>query len=566
MSKFQKVGYLPEDSKAKISALNFLIYSPISIFAVLGALISQLDKTNILEALGIGFIITASTGVLILISNLVFGFLESNYSPNLSDFYKFINAIFCGAGRGFIMFYLIAQSNFEQPSPIEERVLSSTANFLFWTILIDKVIQENRRFGKKYRSLISASILKLAADYETNAQNRLLANWEEEFEEIQSLLNRTLSGVDLNNFRAEKLVTAANSLREIIDQRVRPLSHRLWASSTNSVPRVQFQAILGSTLKYPVIPAAQLAVSISAISAVNLVSTFGPTRGIASAIFILILYFGYFQVLHKRLLKIGKGGILRGLLSLAYPAVIASTVFYFVNAVYYKEYYGLFNLVVMFNFILITCSFAFYEVNRIDRENVLIEIERGVSELLKNQQTSRNTREEQMASYLHNALQPEILALSHQLEEAAQTSDVTETKDILERVASKLNRSLYEEFPSSEINVLERLNRIQNAWKGLVDVQLELSEDFVKAIQQNFLVTQIVDEAIANSVRHQSARKVVITGSLNEENQPKLLILSRGFSNPSIGAGLGSEWLDRYFKNRWARRVNGDETVLEIEL
>lgn len=566
MNKPSRYKRLLGEHNASISIQTYLIYSPISVLAVPASLADQVNLDNILEAITIGVITTLGIGCLLFVSNLAFELINKNLSSISNELIKFINIIICGASRGILMYYLIEISNFRQPNEIQIRVLSSTANFLFWIIVIERVIEESRKFGKRYRALISASILKIANNATSGTGGGNTANWGQEIDDIRNLLSKTIEGVDLDNLRAEKLVSAAITLRNIIEQRVRPLSHRLWASSTDSVPRIQYRAILSASFRYPVIPALPLAISISVISAVNLTSTFGFERGMISALFLFANFFVYFRFIHRRVLDMKRITIAKGFLSIIYPAIFANLISYLVNTFYFEEHYGLFNLLVAANCSAITIAFAIYEVNKMDRNNILIEIERGVADLLKRQELSRNAQDEQIASYLHNALQPEILALSLQLEEAAQKVDVTETREIMERVASKLNRSLYEELPGSDVNVLERLGRIQSAWKGLVDVQLDLSEEFLEAIQQNFLVTQIVDEAIANSVRHQNAKKVFIKGSRNERNQIHLSVISKGLSKPANSAGLGSEWLDRYFRNRWERRVNGDEVVLEIEL
>ena len=565
MNRNTKLRGLFKNQQSTISLTSFLIYSPISIFAVMAALVRQIESENLLAALLIGLIATIFTGLSIFLLNLAIVFTIRANKFSLVENLKFVNLLVCGALRGVIVFYLIEISDFQQPSNLGFRVLSSTANFFFWILLIDRVIDENRRFGSKYRNLISASLVKLAENNEGD-KTKIPTNWERQYKEIQALLSKTIEKVKIEEIKQENLVSAAASLREIIDQKVRPLSHRVWASGASSVPRVQFSAIASSSLQNPVIPALPIALSIGLISAVNLTSTFGLTRGIISAFFLGTVFFTYYAYFHKRLMGSGASSKRKGVISLLIPGIFTTVCFYLVNRFYFEESYGVFALILIPSTFFVCCAFAVYEINKIDRENILLEIEQGVTDLIKKGQSSTKSASERVASYLHNALQPELLALSHQLEEAAYKSDFSQTKEMLEKVASRLNRSLQEDLPDMNFDLTERLYKIQGAWRGLINVEIDIPETFLEFGQKNFAIAQIIDEAIANAVRHQDAKSVKVLGINREGGGLRLLISSQGASKPANNPGLGSEWLNRYFGNNWERRIDGEETVLQIDL
>ena len=83
---------------------------------------------------------------------------------------------------------------------------------------------------------------------------------------------------------------------------------------------------------------------------------------------------------------------------------------------------------------------------------------------------------------------------------------------------------------------------------------------------RNILLVQIVEEAIANAVRHANANQIRISAEMLEDSRVRFSILNNGISGKEESLGLGSAWLDHHAPNSWSRKKleNGSELIFTI--
>jgi hypothetical protein len=173
--------------------------------------------------------------------------------------------------------------------------------------------------------------------------------------------------------------------------------------------------------------------------------------------------------------------------------------------------------------------------------------------------------ERQLASFLHNSLQSEILAVAGQLEDAANSNDRIKSSEILQKVNSLINRSFIDDFHKFSESPLERLNTICNSWKGILDIRVEIPEELLQSQERNLVLVQTIEEFAANSFRHSKATEIVVSGEANEFGL-HLTLASNGGRKISKKRGLGSEWLDQIGRSSWNLRTTENGTLLEITI
>ena len=173
---------------------------------------------------------------------------------------------------------------------------------------------------------------------------------------------------------------------------------------------------------------------------------------------------------------------------------------------------------------------------------------------------------ESMASYLHNSLQSELLALSYQIEESAKDPNTENARRLLEKLGSRINRSISDDFENFVERPLDRLSRIQTGWKGIAAISIEIPDHLLLDANRNFLIVQIIEEAITNAVRFSKSSEVNIVGRETLSGEIYIVIRNNGEAEQQTTTGMGTEWLDRFAAGNWTRTLSDKGTTLEITL
>jgi hypothetical protein len=173
--------------------------------------------------------------------------------------------------------------------------------------------------------------------------------------------------------------------------------------------------------------------------------------------------------------------------------------------------------------------------------------------------------ERHLASFLHNSLQSELLAIAGQLEEAAISNDREKSAEILQRVSSLINRSFIDDFQKFAESPLERLETVRKSWIGILEIEVGIPEAALAFPARNASLVQTIEEFAANSYRHGKATQITVIGIENSIGL-HLTLKSNGSKKVSTKRGLGSEWLDQIAIGSWKMQSNLTGTSLEITI
>jgi signal transduction histidine kinase len=148
-----------------------------------------------------------------------------------------------------------------------------------------------------------------------------------------------------------------------------------------------------------------------------------------------------------------------------------------------------------------------------------------------------------LAGYLHNSLQSDLLRISKHLEKSSQ-EESGKTTAHLDELSTILNRSM-EDVSKLRAQGLDRLSAIAESWTGIADIQLEIVEPFSLSNEKEGALVSMLEEMITNSVRHGAASTIKIKVA-SDADITIVKISHDGVEMSTKGAGLGTKWIKQY--------------------
>jgi hypothetical protein len=189
----------------------------------------------------------------------------------------------------------------------------------------------------------------------------------------------------------------------------------------------------------------------------------------------------------------------------------------------------------------------------------------GVAKAVKNSTNLILNRE--LANYLHGSLQNRLLSSAVRIERSGDDpnlllAELEQLEQLLENVG---DTGKY--VSNSDLSL--QLQQLQQSWAGFVAIIIENSLPNAGAAGSiDFVIGQVVNEAISNSVRHGLAKNIRI--QIEQDGQQiKLRVLDDGLGPRENKPGLGSKYFDSVAGTNWkiAPGANGgSELTLTLTL
>ena len=183
----------------------------------------------------------------------------------------------------------------------------------------------------------------------------------------------------------------------------------------------------------------------------------------------------------------------------------------------------------------------------------------------------RSQRDSQRLSlFVHHSVQSELAALAMQVREAASTRDAATMDGVRRTVLERLHRLEQLDAHSPPWLATEggrqRIDQVVDAWTGILDIRVDLPDDALVSADQWHLAAQIIEEGVANSVRHGGAEHVTIEGQAREGALVlRLADDGRQSSRDEQSLpGIGTQWLDRVAPGDWSLERTALGTVLSV--
>lgn len=514
----------------------FLYFFIISTIAVPLAVDEQLSNRNIVMLIVIGF------GVSCVAALVFFGiiYLIQLSRRDLTLRHFVISLLIAGAIRGVAMYQSLVEIEIREPLALLTRTLSSMVTTLVWVLVFAKIIGEFDRFNDRY----STTLRRRLVDFVTANRARHaepFTSTSEEIEELQILLSRSLDPLTKQRFSEDDLLRAASQLRTYIREVIRPLSRRIWLNR-KSRPRFRRGFLFRSAITRPQFEPMMPALFVTGIALANISTSESLIRGIVAGVvlFVSVLYSFNFLI---HINKHESAGAFLNILVLLSPGLFTGAIFFFVNREIFSVDTGLMSWVALPLIFGAGLVAGMLGVVRRGHDELIGVLERTSFSRDVDESSFDDQVSQRLASYLHNTLQSELLALSYQLEQAATDPTSDQASAALEKAHSVIGRSLSEHFKQTQLNPVLRLTKLVKSWTGLIEIELDTDVLEGLELRSQELVVATIEEVISNSFRHGGATKMSAKLRFADFKNIELKIWSNSTLQESSEMGLGQQWV-----------------------
>ena len=553
------------NNRISITWQSYLLFSVISILAVPLALVDQLSPLNFLYFLGIGLGVTTATGLLLLPGVASIKTFFANASRQKQEIVSVLIIGMAGVIRGIMLHFSIVWFGFTQPTNIWSRIATSTTTTLLWFTAITIFVTSRKSFKSDYEAILRKTIIETSEKIELVDLDLLSTKLDSDLLEIEEVISAAF-GDDLPSRSKESLTFAAAHIKILIEEKIRPLSHRLWIESAAVAPKINLGTSVLASIRFLNIPPVPTSIFLALGTILNVGSTVGLAPGAFATIAIFLEVFTLLAFFERKIKSSTNGKLVLNCFLLLVPGLLLSFTFYISNKYLFGRDFGSLNLIYVIIFLMVAVLVSSFQLVNRDREQLIFMIESELTASgwqmgLKEKYLTQNA-----AAYLHNLLQSELLAITKQMEISSGDLDSADSLKELETLLDRVNRPIKDDFKKFLNNPIDRLSRLQSAWKGIAEIEIAVPDLALEDQSRNILLVQIVEEAIANAVRHANATQIRVSAELLEDSRVRFSILNNGISAKEESLGLGSAWLDHHAPNSWSRKKleNGSELTFTL--
>lgn len=340
----------------------------------------------------------------------------------------------------------------------------------------------------------------------------------------------------------------AGKLREFAFERVRPISHKLWAQEMKRKAKFPFFGLVKLAITKNPMPPLLFSVLALWLMAVAAIGQFGAFRGglfflVDAGLFLVVLF------AIKSLFPQGNWVAV-----VMFPIIASSLIFIFRSFIRpelsLEQIIG--GWIVLTIWLLNSLIFAGGVVlaNR-TQEQILIDLQRSIKEGQKISQLQAEVSQfgvADLAKYIHGTIQSKLMAYSLKLENAITAGDETEASRIRTMARDLVINPLAEYEPRSRADIVEAIEELKNNWRGLMELEISINADPELFTTKVF---DIVSEGVTNAHKHGFASRVSISiNSIGDLLEVK--ITDDGIGPRENKAGYGLNMIDSQTAGEWS--------------
>lgn len=532
--------------KMRLSLRAFLIFSPVSTVAVIFADFDTSDTfIDIVLELTLGLIATAALGLVLWVMYPIW----NRMNPSWARFCLLAFVVTLGgAVRGFVIFELGPLFSFDGGTQLFGRVANSISTTLLWLVILSLFVDSTVRFQRKFSNLMGELIVSRAGELQVNARTTVLSDVQQDLRKLQEEIPEG----ELGDGELEKI---AKKLRVDVVEKIKAHSKELWAIRGAKPPALKL------------LPMIRVAIGQLRYS-VGFFMTFYGLAGIGN----LSSAVGIIEALWRVSVTLGVIWLAdfmyrRGLYRDSNPSPLANLTYLFVLGVIVLFPMGLagyflsaspLGFIYLIPLVALTVSIPVLEsslrISQAARDELLsdlIDLRDSANSISSSDSDHQRFSNSALASYLHNSLQAELQSIAHALERAAtQPEHVGLGRASLERIRALASKSLDEEFETFLNLPLEHLNKVIEAWDGILSISLNWDDAASHyGDPKTVTVVQIIEEVASNAVTHGEATFLQVS-VLSEGVDFVIEISSDGRNVSPSKPGSGAIWLEGFSDDR----------------
>ncbi len=456
----------------------------------------------------------------------------------------FVFIISVGIFRGIGMYYLGNVLAIDSGLSLINRIAVSWSSSLFWLILLAYLVNSHREYQANYRLLLSQALINKSAEISE-------VDLKAELNQVENSLKSIQLNATEESDQAKWLIKVADEVKAQINDLIRPMSHRLWLTSVDKYPKVLVKKLVAdavANLNF------SLKIFLPLIVVVILFNyfTFMPITEAITRTLIFLISIVAIVYLFDKLVK-------KSMISSLIKLILLSTIPIWLGDIFYSNsHFGIdqpISLVVYLVTPFVATALSVMNYVKQDQANLINSIA-----LQLNQLGSVGFQSKQVASYLHNSLQSELLAISKQLEQVAVSEDEARSKEILEQLGALINRSISEDFQNFYASPTQRLQQVIENWRGILAIEITGIEKIAELPTKAVIAVQLIEELASNAVKHSQATQLKISVNIVNHN----LVLTVADLGNFSSTGLGSELLRTYLVNDLPIQASKSFSVTEL--
>jgi hypothetical protein len=483
--------------------------------------------------------------------------------------------IVLGLVRGIAINIAVGILNLEQRVPSLYKIFNSSISLPVWFIGLAVFVESRRQFQREFEALFLRTVRKEQTN--TDQQSLLIGELQpkDQIAHLQSVARSLASEIRRAlDLPASQINFAqhAGKIEELINKELRPASAKLWNDSTLSTPKLSLSALLRISLLEQKLKVVLVAALTSPYIIIGLNGSQGWKFAAVGTLFatsanIAIYFFCelFFRVglIERKTTNIAIMGMSFLLQFLAILLVIPKSLFW-TDSIWTIFFYQFF---LTLNHIMALLGFNLYKLLKQQRSAVLSYFEQILhdKEMLSISSSELNAvRNIDLARYLHGEFQAGLVATSLLLERASQTGDTDLARHALRSAVDILTQD-HVHLSQTKISApLARLEKIASGWRGIANVTY--SVDWIEGLDASEVNDAIVliDEAVANAVRHARATTIFVDGKL-VGTELNIQIVTDGQMMSHNAAGLGTKLFSE-LASSWEYSTQDGLNVLVITI
>ena len=551
-----------------LSKTAYLAFVP---FGVLGAaIIIPVEEISIAQRFDwflIGVIAQSVQGIAVLIFNRIyFRFIKG---VKHSFIYIFFALFISGALRGLAIGQAAPFFDLADPVPPLIRAMNSGITVIIWMGIIGLMLEAQASYVREYQDLYQRFLmLKSGRLPDGRALNSgRLSEIAEQVAQMTSPVRTKLAMLSEGSFTDDQVREAVEDLQKVVKEQIRPLSHRLWFDRTSHLLRFKISNLLLDAFKTDETPILFFTALTTFSMFVGTTVSMGINISTVISVIFAVSIYSLFTV-EKFLLKIN--GVKSRFIHLIFLLLVATIplllthIYFDISGISYWSSYA--NVGVAGSVFMTAIFTTMLSQSLVDRAKIIdiltAQITSGyVEEHL--QAIARMSEDSEIASYLHSSLQSELTAVALKLDQATKSGTRDEVKSIIQYAQIVIERDLTVNFHAGEHSPLERINALLDAWRGIAEIKIDLRRIELCETQVVTDISQIIEEAVSDSVRFGNANLISISGDASPDHY-YFKVTDNGKSKSQGGSGLGTILLDEIAPNLWRREFALQGTNLEV--
>ena len=480
-----------------------------------------------------------------------------------------------GAIRGVTINVALGVLDLEQRVPSLYKVFNSAISLPVWFIGLAVFVESRRQFQREFEALFMRSVRK---EQTSTDQNSVLVGGIETGEQIAhlqsvatSLASEIKRALDLPPAQIN-FAQQAGKIQDLINKELRPASAQLWNSSTLSAPKLSFSALLRISLLEQRLRVVLVALCTSPYLFIGLNGSQGWKFAAVETLFAagsnIAIYFlceAVFKkgLINRKVTNIAIMGFSFLLQLLAILFIIPSNLFWTDSLITI----ALYQFFLSSNHIVTLLGFNMYKLLSQQRSAVLEYFElilQNKDVLPVSSADLSAVRNIDLARYLHGEFQAGLVATSLLLERASSAGDTELARHALRSAVDILSQDHVQLSQAKISSPVARLEKIASGWRGIATVTFTV--DWIEGLDASEVNDAIVliDEAVANAVRHAKATAISISGSVGGVDLT-VEILSDGAMMTHNAAGLGTKLFNELASN-WEYSRRGELNLLKFTI